>query len=225
MPNHVISIIKMEGIKDLPLFEIEDGEMRFDFNKLIPMPESLNLDSGSIEEIAIEAALRNDFRVSKMSDDVFADDIKRSRKTEEVLIKLGRQYISNKSLYGATTWYDWRRSNWGTKWNAYDCVLDNEDDNTIMFQTAWSKPTPIIEKLAELYPNKKIEHWWADEDMGSNSGYCCYENGEVTGGFDVTKSNEAYKHYIMCWGESNCLYQDEDNNWKMHDCDNCSLCD
>ena len=53
MPNHVRNIVKMEGIAALPLFVIEDGEKRFDFNKMIPMPESLNIESGSMTNEAI----------------------------------------------------------------------------------------------------------------------------------------------------------------------------
>lgn len=49
----------MEGIEKLSLIKVNDeGEKFFDFNALIPMPESLNMESGTIEEIAIEAAIR-----------------------------------------------------------------------------------------------------------------------------------------------------------------------
>lgn len=59
MPNHVKNIIKMEGIAKLPLFKTEYDEYEkkdvtcFDFNKVIPMPESLNIESGSMTDEAI----------------------------------------------------------------------------------------------------------------------------------------------------------------------------
>lgn len=53
MPNHVMNVIEMKGIANLPLFSSEDGKKFFDFNKLIPMPESLNISSGSVEEESI----------------------------------------------------------------------------------------------------------------------------------------------------------------------------
>lgn len=55
MPNHVRNVIKMQGITELPLFRTyDDGSKGFDFNKMIPMPESLNMDSGSmIDDYAI----------------------------------------------------------------------------------------------------------------------------------------------------------------------------
>lgn len=64
MPNHVRNKVKMTGIVNLPLFTTETDKYTkeqftfFDFNKLIPMPESLNIESGSSEDIAIEAVLR-----------------------------------------------------------------------------------------------------------------------------------------------------------------------
>ena len=55
MPNHVRNVIKMQGITELPLFRTyDDGSKGLDFNKMIPMPESLNMDSGSmIDDYAI----------------------------------------------------------------------------------------------------------------------------------------------------------------------------
>lgn len=49
MPNHVRNKVKMTGIANLPLFTTKTDEYTkeqftfFDFNKLIPMPESLNI--------------------------------------------------------------------------------------------------------------------------------------------------------------------------------------
>ena len=91
------------------------------------------------------------------------------------LCKRGLQYISNKVLYGATSWYDWRCDNWGTKWNAYDTEIPGE--NLLVFTTAWGPPERVIATLAERYPHTDIEHWWADEDIGSNSGYIRYSHG------------------------------------------------
>lgn len=50
MPNHVKNVVKMEGITNLPLFVEEDGKKCFDFNKIILMPESLNIESGSMTD-------------------------------------------------------------------------------------------------------------------------------------------------------------------------------
>lgn len=231
MPNHVKNIVKMEGITKLPLFTVEQGEECFDFNKIIPMPESLSIEAGSLEDIAVEAVMRklsqsrysfNRKNYCKMSNEDFQRRI--SGRNEDELAKIGLQYISNKVLYGVTTWYDWCCDNWGTKWNAYS----NEqcDKDTISFETAWSNPEPVMLKLSEMYPEAVIEHWWADEDLGSNDGYRAYQGGKIIeGDYCESCSNEAYEIYIKCWGESNCLYQDENGNWQHHDCDTCHGCD
>lgn len=240
MPNHVKNIVKMEGITKLPLFETEYDEYEkrdvvcFDFNKIIPMPESLNVESGSMETVAIEAVNRKlsqrryDFQQAysrpQMSDEDYQQRLKNYGKTEEELLELGLQYIANKVRYGATSWYDWCCDNWGTKWNAYS--NEQEDEDTIIFETAWSNPEPVMLKLSEMYPEATIEHWWADEDMGSNDGYRVYRGGEIVeGDYHDSCSNEAYETYIKCWGESQCLYQDEDGLWQHYDCDTCHRCD
>lgn len=239
MPNHVKNIIKMKGIKNLPLFSMDDdGYESFDFNKLIPMPESLQLTSGSCESLAIAVALerirkglgRSGVKVevgSYLHNDLeervksYLESEYNKENTEEELVELGMKYLTNAALYGATSWYDWSVKNWGTKWNAYYSSIISEDE--IEFQTAWSAPTPILEKLGEMYPDIEIEHYWADEDMGNNSGYCWYHKGETSGGYDET-DEEAYEHYVMCWGETNCLYKDEEGNWQRRSCEDCDGC-
>ncbi|MHB1484828.1 MAG: DUF3846 domain-containing protein [Saccharofermentanales bacterium] len=81
----------------------------------------------------------------------------------------------------------WSIKNWGTKWNAFGFDIENASSypsydayaNVIEFNTAWSPPIPIIEKLASLHPDVLIKHLWADEDFGYNVGICEYQNGEL----------------------------------------------
>ena len=249
MPNHVANVIKMEGIAKLPLFSMEKGERFFDFNKLIPMPESLNLESGSstdenviyyltekctipfgcLEEEKKTLAremVHNLFSGEKWAEEVFRRvNEKAYRESEGQKNKRyenGKTYVSNYQQYGCTTWYDWCYKYWGTKWNAYS--FEFLDDNTIKFETAWSCPEPVIKKLAETYPDSHIEHWWADEDMGNNTGHAWYEDGEWFGGYDDSCSSDAYEHYNFCWGDSDCIYQDEKGNYCKHECEVCRKC-
>lgn len=230
MPNHVSNIVKMSGICRLPLFAEHDGKQCFDFEKIIPMPESLKMDSGSIEEIAIESVMR---RMSEhryfgktyktMADDEYARRREFHDGDDASLMELGLRYITNKVLYGATTWYDWCIENWGTKWNSYENEQDGDD--TIKFETAWNAPEAVLLRLSEMYPDAIIEHWWSDEDTANNTGHQTYKGGSIiSGGPFTNQSNEAYENYIFCWGKSNCIYQDEDGNWHHRDCDNCDLC-
>lgn len=236
MPNHVRNIIKMEGIEKLSLIKVNDeGEKVFDFNALIPMPESLNMESGTIEEIAIEAAIRKlakrryDFQrpyaTPAMTDKKYWERVSNCRESQDELIELGLQYITNKIKYGATTWYDWNVENWGTKWNSYDNEIEK---NCVKFSTAWSDPTPIIRKLSEKYPDVKVEHWWADEDMGNNTGHRILIAGKEIQNVSAEYANEsqdAYECYVFCWGESKCLHKDESGNWVRNECEECDGCD
>ena len=84
-----------------------------------------------------------------------------------------------RELYGQNNWYDWSLANWGTKWNAYgyDEIKNNNPKEKITFLTAWAAPHPIMEKLAEMYPEVNIQHEWADEDIGMNCGRYCIPKG------------------------------------------------
>lgn len=87
-----------------------------------------------------------------------------------------------RELYGDKNWYDWCRANWGTKWNAYgyDKDFDYSQTDSLWFQTAWSAPHPILQKLTEMVPEIKFKHQWADEDIGYNCGQHRYFGGERT---------------------------------------------
>lgn len=239
MPNYVRNIIKMKGIATLPLFTEGKNfpgkmEPEFDFNKIIPMPEALNMEAGSLEDLAIEAVIRKVsaterlFERSKatpvMGNVEYRQLLNKFGKTEEELCEMGLLYISNKIHYGATTWYDWCCKNWGTKWNT--CNTQQPDTDTVIFDTAWAPPKPVIAQLSKMYPTLEIEHWWADEDKGYGDGYARYRNGKAEEIINYEGgSSEAYAAYVFCWGESACLYQDKNGQWHHRDCENCHGCD
>jgi hypothetical protein len=55
-------------------------------------------------------------------------------------------------LEGTTGWYDWRLEHWGTKWGIYNATCERMDANTLVlsFDTAWSPPIPVFDKLVEM---------------------------------------------------------------------------
>lgn len=79
-----------------------------------------------------------------------------------------------------------------------------------------------------MYPGARIEHWWADEDTGNNTGYRIFEEGKETEesvGYYENCSKEAYSCYELCWGEMpKCYHKDENGNWVQHDCKGCTGC-
>ena len=59
-------------------------------------------------------------------------------------------------------WYDWCVDNWGTKWDAVDCVMVKSFETrhptdiykiTFKFLTAWGPPIPWLEKVGAIFPN------------------------------------------------------------------------
>jgi hypothetical protein len=159
----------------------------FDFNKLIPMPESLNIESGSrtdlslayktterltipVEQTNLSALISNVFCkdwASEVVSRVAAWVETASDEDKDNLYDMGATILHNMQAYGHKDWYSWRNANWQTKWNACDSNFDENDPCYISFSTAWSAPLPIFEKMCELFPDSEI------------SFHCEYEEGFV----------------------------------------------
>ena len=186
------------------------------------LPDSIQLQELDEKKLRVVSALVGNQFSSKWPEEVFrrvsewmngASDMEKDKAYAD-----GRQYVSNYEKYGAATWYGWSIRNWGTKWNAGETVI--LDCDTIQFDTAWSNPAPIVQKLGELYPALRIEHWWADEDVGSNTGHrILFDGGERVECFERDK--DALEIFTKCWGESNFAYIDE--NGEMQYCDSDEL--
>ena len=73
----------------------------------------------------------------------------------------------NFKKYGFVDWYNWSREKWGTKWNAHNTNM--YDDEAVEFETAWCMPYGVMCALAKKL-NMPVRVCWADEDLGSNCG-------------------------------------------------------
>lgn len=173
MPNWVFNKVyfhgKEEKINVLKDF-VKGKEFEFDFNKIIPMPEELNLTAGSEETIARSCA------VARVNGKTTSDEFEKpwsKGKTFDEWADLGDKYISNIKKYKASNWYDWCWDNWGTKWNADEPYW--EGDNFVSFNTAWNTPTPVYQRLSELFPDVTFMVEYADEDLGNNCGTIEYD--------------------------------------------------
>lgn len=93
---------------------------------------------------------------------------------------VGEMMRANILNYGSSTWYNWCRKNWGTKWDASDVEFRQEENShaiSLSFQTAWSVPMPIIEAMSKMYPKLEFNGEYADENIGSNCGRFTLQNG------------------------------------------------
>ncbi len=208
------------------LKSVKGKDSVLDFNRIIPMPESLNIEAGSRTEKGLKAykdfiyvytfagtEQKNLLNIPKEKEEIFLRARQDIRRDEW---ELGKAAFQNKQKYGAATWYEWARSNWGTKWSAYNAEIG--EDNTITFNTAWSRAMPVIQKLAENFPDLKFEYCWADEDLGVNTGMAEFENGEVT--FDEfynAHSRGAYELAAELWNldleEEGYVFNDETGSY------------
>lgn len=220
MPNHVINIINIDGDKqkiEEMLSAIQNDEFgrgSIDFGKIIPMPESLNITSGSQTKDGLDYYRGFVDVYTLMGTRKGLDLLNIPEESEKVFLRartdipkdtfeLGKAAYKNLLQHGAPTWYEWCVDNWDTKWNAYsfDEYSSDQTDTgvTIAFQTAWSAPHPILEKLSEMYPEVSLEHIWADEDIGQNCGQRNYRNGECTETY-YPDENEAVEFANNVWG-------------------------
>lgn len=237
MANHVRNVLQFSGKQediDRLLKHIGGDDSEFDFNILIPMPRTLDIENGSRTTLGFEAAqylatgviakgafLTNWHRqeAPSLTLEQFIDTLVKSCRCDLNLGEVARDNIRD---HGYPTWYEWCCANWGTKWNAYYVV---DGVNKLTFDTAWSAPEPVIDKLAELFPAVQITHYWADEDVGNNCGHTVYSEGGKETIFIIDQSREAYEIYVHCWGETECLDHDESGDWTRKDCELCVGCD
>ena len=103
---------------------------------------------------------------------------------------------------GADDWWNNNVNSWGTKWDVFGEGVNRhmeEGHVSYSFQSAWAPPTPVIERLAEIFPEVEIEFKYMETGMDF-WGVETYKNGELLGEQSGSISHEAYE--IMeyeCW--------------------------
>lgn len=174
----------------------------FDFNKVIPMPASLNVEEGSTGDNALVAfygtegeGMLNDgvplglFGSAKGRFKELLERYKASNAVElqAAILKesptakaLADAYYNNIKLYGHKSWYNWSVANWGTKWNAAEAQIVKRDEKKVAFRfdTAWSPPIPVIKTLGEQFPKAKITLRYYEHGAGFK-GELVMKGGEV----------------------------------------------
>lgn len=205
MANYVTNRVVMAGIKHLPLFD-EEGE--FDFNRVVPMPQSLSgIEEGSVTPDAILYALTDGLRLDP--DEFSAEDKKildlfdfggvyghfvslcnRIACLKESLSKgdePSRKYREKLAELGPVYVDNLRRYGFPTwygwslnKWGTKWNASDTVkvSEDEIIFFTAWDAPTPVLLALSEKYPDSEIELAYCDEDPYGAMGYATFVKGQ-----------------------------------------------
>ena len=183
----------------------DKGERYFDFNTIIPMPEELNIVSGSETIKALRWFMFAHRQIitreekEKVFDCIGSWEREQIREdTEETIQNLidthtdfekpekwkefkdyGERIFNNIMKYDCPTWYEWCIKNWGTKWSSDSTRIDDsEDDIVIDFDTAWSPPIPVLVALSKKYPNN-VFHFECEEESDMETAVCEFINGEI----------------------------------------------
>lgn len=221
MPNWVRNHLKIHGEKAAEVMrsyliedEYNDCGYAFDFNKILPMPEELNIISGTTTadcaKLFINAMLQDTDAFAKYAGlfakaferDFYLSESEQAKLMERTLehkdhtnnellfgtkadvYAYGKRALDNYEKYGAKDWYDWCIENWGTKWNACETQIDDLNTAEVYFDTAWSSISELVEKLAAQHPECRFEYEYAEEQVGLYSGYRNFENGILCDGED-----------------------------------------
>jgi hypothetical protein len=193
MPNHVTNEIKIIGPENrvaefLKQANVEGDEREFSFKGFVVPPDHPDYTSGGCRHRHPSPETAEILR------EKYGDDL-----------KPGHPYYSLvadalKPDEHPNCWYVWNRKNWGTKWDAYDIKLGGQHtvldrlaragtdlvEEVVRFDTAWSPPFPVFERMIELYgPECRFVFRWMDEDsFGAGGGYLDSKDGELVDGIN-----------------------------------------
>lgn len=189
MANNITNIITATDMNKLKsLLVNEKGEITFEI--ISPRPKALDITSGGVsykhgENLYIDRLLsivyNPDKNISTRSPNEDVAELIKLIKEEKHTTSMEHveNYIrgyENLRRYGCVDWYEWNIANWGTKWDAYEDVME-EDGTYIQFETAWSTPDAFLKKLAEHIDFKLV---YADEDIfGENAGAIEFVKGKM----------------------------------------------
>tara|TARA_R110002012_G_scaffold262446_1_gene444720 strand:+ start:326 stop:898 length:573 start_codon:yes stop_codon:yes gene_type:complete len=171
MPNWCENTLEIYGDEDKmkEFYDFFGGrdklQENFCFNNILTLPQELD-GTRSPSNIVSQEDYDRYTQLEKKHNIKDTQDVNRlvedgtiTEEERDLLWKEGiTQEMSDmrKSEYGYDNWYDWRNNNWGTKWdiNTEVHVDDLHDEGcTLIFQTAWSPPEPIVVKLQEMFPD------------------------------------------------------------------------
>jgi len=110
----------------------------------------------------------------------------------------------SEGMKNENNWYKWNVNNWGCKWDASETnewfeVEDGIATLSFSFDTPWSPPQPIMDKLIEMCRTQDLEMCWTyREEQGWGGEMTVDSNGEVTTTeYDIPESHADYVELNM----------------------------
>lgn len=225
MPNHVTTVCTITGPEDdVTRFEENHGA-KFDFDTIIPRPESIKAtESGSEASLGVFALTGHFdkqfvFQPQTEAEYLRAYCYRFGVSTREDLrnylaehnpraLALGRAAVAAFEETGFYDWYEWCCARWGTKWGAYSVEPRERAIGKLVFkfETAWSFPTPIFERLAKLYPSLTFSVLSFDEGWG----FAC--TGEFNGACDFATVKATEALYVLVYGHASETGDEDDED-------------
>ena len=228
MANYYQSSLTLRGERETmeKIFDsIKDEESKrvIDFDKVIPMPEELNIESNSACDTIIVLLMR---QARFLFFGPYSPEVKDAQERYEKwpeehkqkYEEMAKKYLMNIAKYDYPNWYSWHIAKWGTKWNSIEGYgTQRREGDTIYFETANGFCEPVIEALSKQYPDVEFIYEAADEDIGSNTIKGTYKNGEFNGvrehrtpaAFDIA--------FEMYPDQKEEFHQLEDGTWSCND--------
>ena len=228
MPNHIAGKLVLTGddnIIDEMLKDIKIDEASFDIgsldcNKIIPMPDSLNMEDGTFTDRSINAYLcainpnaikfpqhekLTEYEFQSLCKYVFDYYIKFHRlctvnaQCNAWLMEL-KDAERDMLIENGKRYVDNIVKYGFPTWYEWKCMYWGSKwgcynfkpykDHTMRFQSANGDVSPVIKELSRKYPTIKFDYKWADEDYGRNAGNVVLLDGK-----------EIFKRCASDWSE------------------------
>lgn len=185
MPNWVTNKLYLKHAEDARFVlrpddrVYNDERMTVDFNILVPYPAELDITGGYTKPADEPDDVDINIPIGKMSMSKYVDKCVAAGFSAYAA---ECEYKTQK--FGSPGWYSWCIDHWGTKWNAHN--VDKADAfDVIIFDTAWGYPDKWC---AELAKHADFTLLYADEDTGSNCGWCTFMGGDCVASWDTDQA-------------------------------------
>ena len=163
MPNWTTNYTTFIGSKDTidtiySYFDVEEDI--FDFDKVVPMPETLRATASPVNIIDDEEFKEEHGVLPETLEEI--DHFLISYKDREEKTKkhsFGVQNMTStmsavlRENYGTNNWYDWHVDHWGVKWEGCSISIEYKSDNILLvrYDTPWDTPEGIFENLENKF--------------------------------------------------------------------------
>lgn len=171
MPNWCENEITIKNPKVFKEKCMPDG--RFVFENFIEKPEHMRLYehlmmSDSDERRMAENGITHEGLTSA---DMLSNHYFRSRTIDFLLSQEYMEAEEKRTGIKKGGWFDWNCENFGTKWDLdgndadpeeLDKAIEEDDEFSFYFETAWSPPMPALEAMAKM----GVEFLWSCAESG-----------------------------------------------------------